>query len=382
MTKRKSISKKLRFEVFKRDEFKCQYCGSYSPNVILNVDHIDPVANGGTNELINLITSCFDCNQGKKARLLSDDTAVQKQRKQLELIQKRREQLELMLNWKKSLEQLTKKFSIEDILEGIDTATKKYIQFDEDGKVTQASVEEAFNKVGGICAIKNMPEIKQKLAYVKGICRNRFSYWDNQKGSIILNNYVDALKAQGWNDERITNNIKEEVIPKSKKAKNWSQWRKIIEGWTEGVNNWQDEDTSQPQVKEYSIDTLETFSNVRIGEMNDTLDALCHIGKLFPSFTEDTFRESFLNETLILLNESISTKDFLSDSKCVSFFEIPEEDFENLGVCLILESHCKELLINAFDHINLAESNYKEKDKILMKNMLKEKITSNNNSSK
>ena len=44
---RKAISVKLRFEVFKRDNFTCQYCGRKSPDVILHVDHIDPVKNGG-----------------------------------------------------------------------------------------------------------------------------------------------------------------------------------------------------------------------------------------------------------------------------------------------------------------------------------------------
>ncbi len=36
---RKSISKKIRFEIFKRDAFSCQYCGKSAPDVIL---HIDP----------------------------------------------------------------------------------------------------------------------------------------------------------------------------------------------------------------------------------------------------------------------------------------------------------------------------------------------------
>jgi 5-methylcytosine-specific restriction endonuclease McrA len=44
MNKRKSISKKIRFEVFKRDSFTCQYCGSKSPDVTLVIDHIMPVA--------------------------------------------------------------------------------------------------------------------------------------------------------------------------------------------------------------------------------------------------------------------------------------------------------------------------------------------------
>lgn len=70
--KRKAISKKTRFEVFKRDGFTCQYCGSHPPAVILHVDHIDPVANGGSNDQDNLVTSCESCNQGKSDRLLSD----------------------------------------------------------------------------------------------------------------------------------------------------------------------------------------------------------------------------------------------------------------------------------------------------------------------
>ena len=62
---RKPIGKKLRFDVFKRDYFKCQYCGSCPPSVVLEVDHIYPVSKGGTNNINNLITSCFSCNRGK-----------------------------------------------------------------------------------------------------------------------------------------------------------------------------------------------------------------------------------------------------------------------------------------------------------------------------
>lgn len=71
MAKRATLSKKTRFEVFKRDQFVCQYCGSHPPSVVLHVDHIHPVAEGGDNSIDNLITSCESCNQGKGARLLS-----------------------------------------------------------------------------------------------------------------------------------------------------------------------------------------------------------------------------------------------------------------------------------------------------------------------
>ncbi len=65
MEKRKPISKRLRFEVLKRDNFTCQYCSSKPPKVPLEVDHINPVSKGVKNDIDNLITACFDCNRGK-----------------------------------------------------------------------------------------------------------------------------------------------------------------------------------------------------------------------------------------------------------------------------------------------------------------------------
>lgn len=69
---RKAMSKKLRFEVFKRDKFVCQYCGAHPPSVVLHVDHINPVSKGGSNDMDNLITACQPCNSGKSDIELSD----------------------------------------------------------------------------------------------------------------------------------------------------------------------------------------------------------------------------------------------------------------------------------------------------------------------
>lgn len=68
---RTPLSKKARFDIFKRDAFCCQYCGKTPPAVVLEVDHVLPVAAGGTNATHNLITACFDCNRGKSDGLLS-----------------------------------------------------------------------------------------------------------------------------------------------------------------------------------------------------------------------------------------------------------------------------------------------------------------------
>lgn len=60
-----AISKKTRFEVFKRDSFKCQYCGKSPPDVVLEIDHVVPKCSGGDDGKHNLLTACMDCNRGK-----------------------------------------------------------------------------------------------------------------------------------------------------------------------------------------------------------------------------------------------------------------------------------------------------------------------------
>jgi len=63
--KREPIPKKLRFEILKRDDFTCRYCGQSAPDVVLHADHIKPVAKGGTNDPSNLVAACSACNGGK-----------------------------------------------------------------------------------------------------------------------------------------------------------------------------------------------------------------------------------------------------------------------------------------------------------------------------
>lgn len=88
---RKPLSAKTRFDVFKRDQFTCQYCGAHPPAVVLHVDHIHPVAEGGSDDEDNLVTSCERCNLGKGARLLS--AAPKTLAEKAEIAKEREEQL-------------------------------------------------------------------------------------------------------------------------------------------------------------------------------------------------------------------------------------------------------------------------------------------------
>ncbi|MFI8301522.1 HNH endonuclease [Streptomyces nigra] len=62
-----AVSKRLRFEILRRDNHTCRYCGASAPSVPLRVDHVTPVTLGGTDTPDNLVTSCEPCNSGKSS---------------------------------------------------------------------------------------------------------------------------------------------------------------------------------------------------------------------------------------------------------------------------------------------------------------------------
>ena len=201
MAERKSISKKIRFEVFKRDAFTCQYCGRTAPEVILEIDHINPVANGGNNDLMNLITSCYDCNRGKGKRTLTDKEELKKQHEQLKCLNKQREQLKMMVEWKTELmkfddEQID---IIQDVFNSVFDGTftdegrkrigkeiKRY-GFDEVYESTNISISQyddankAFNYIARICEVRRQQQenpILRDINRIISIAKSRYSYFN------------------------------------------------------------------------------------------------------------------------------------------------------------------------------------------------------------
>ncbi|MCR4905479.1 MAG: HNH endonuclease [Clostridiales bacterium] len=64
---RSLMTQSLRYDVMKRDHFRCVLCGRTADDDIkLHVDHIVPVAKGGKTVMENLRTLCEDCNRGKR----------------------------------------------------------------------------------------------------------------------------------------------------------------------------------------------------------------------------------------------------------------------------------------------------------------------------
>lgn len=256
-----ALSKRLRFEVFKRDSFTCQYCGKKAPDVVLHVDHIHPRAEGGTDDLLNLTTACGDCNLGKAAKLLSDDSVVNKQRAQMEALQERQEQIQMMIDWHRSLSnldqdtvdkigahwceladwhglseygrdkmaKLVRRFGAEPVLESMRIAAGTYFKYEGAAtSATKESANEAFNKIGGICKARTeeakRPYLKD-FYYTRAIIRNRvadgqITYWNhNQFESVLREAYEAGADADDMHDI-------------AKTCTSWTGWRNYVVEYT------------------------------------------------------------------------------------------------------------------------------------------------------
>lgn len=207
MADRQPIPKTMRFEVFKRDSFTCQYCGAKSPEVVLHCDHIKPVAEGGATELLNLVTACNTCNLGKGAIQLDDMSAIERQRRQIEELNERRLQLEMMLQWRdelakhqvdevevvsnalgkrskyipsdlgeKKLRRWIKRYGLSEILASMDEVFDRHLTDD-----SQPTWNFAFNKIPAVASLRAQERVDphiRKLLYVQAILRNRWKIRD------------------------------------------------------------------------------------------------------------------------------------------------------------------------------------------------------------
>lgn len=252
MNKRKAISKKNRFEVFKRDSFTCQYCGKMPPDAILHVDHIKPVAKGGTNNILNLVTSCSDCNLGKSDRKLDDDAVLSKQKQQLRKLGEKRDQMRMMIEWREEVEnqrdelsefirgkidaaiyprtikdfalkkyvRAVSKYGFNEVCDAIDVSEERFIRTDDDGEIIEKTCDSFLSNIIPVCnsskKIKSKPYL-EKLYYIRGICRNRFNYCVEWECMEILEHAYSCGVCI------------EEMTSLAKKANHWTDWKDSME---------------------------------------------------------------------------------------------------------------------------------------------------------
>lgn len=267
---RKQITKKTRFDVFKRDKFTCQYCGKTAPDVKLEIDHIKPVSKGGDNNILNLITSCYDCNRGKRDGSLNINESIKKEIKQLKVLQEQKEQLEMLLKWrdelnninnkkykivydaymyatneqyvlndygKKQVKNLVDKHGVIAVLDAIDIVKEKKIRIDEDGKVNKTDASNLVNNVSKQISFSKMKPLEKEIAYYKGIVKNHFKWYSNgQYIAIPVSQLIIELK-KIYQDEEIIEMLKGELKEYILTSINIKEWKSYINDYTEYLKN-------------------------------------------------------------------------------------------------------------------------------------------------
>lgn len=68
----KESYKRFRVKILQRQDFRCAYCSCDLKGRRMNIEHITPIARGGTNDKNNLVGSCGNCNKDKGNRILSN----------------------------------------------------------------------------------------------------------------------------------------------------------------------------------------------------------------------------------------------------------------------------------------------------------------------
>ena len=67
--RRRKTPRFSKYNVFLRDEYHCQYCGSPFARAELTLDHVLPVSRGGKTAWDNIVSACGPCNAAKGNKL-------------------------------------------------------------------------------------------------------------------------------------------------------------------------------------------------------------------------------------------------------------------------------------------------------------------------
>jgi hypothetical protein len=175
-----ALGKRVRFEILKRDDFKCQYCGRTSKEVTLEVDHIIAKAQGGSDLPENLLAACFDCNRGKSKISLGHTLVLKRDlKKEKAALKKAKAIMDHDAEQARLLEELT-----DEMMKNFTTFLFEYPE------QSRASMKYFLKKLGkdGVCESMDRTSMKwgasehgmsrvNLFKYFCGVCHNKIKGW-------------------------------------------------------------------------------------------------------------------------------------------------------------------------------------------------------------
>lgn len=126
---------------------------------------------------------------------------------------------------KANISVLLDSFSREELIKAIDIGYSKYVFLDKNKEPTAESVEKFLSKIGGIAYNNSQSPVNQKLIHLNNFGKSKFSYWNNKEAIAIFNNYINALKNNDMSEEKILDNLNNEIMDIIKECNNWTEWK-------------------------------------------------------------------------------------------------------------------------------------------------------------
>lgn len=198
-----AVSTRTRFEVLKRDDFTCRYCGRKPPEVKLHVDHIVPVSKGGTDDFVNLVTACQDCNLGKSAKELTNKTVRHDANQLAEEMRATRQYLaerEEFAQWRedalRSVYRHWDRLWNDPVPQGPwPNTVRKWLEHYGPTEITEA-MDKAIDKIS---AGKSSANATNVLRYLHGIMRNKLAgTFEQQKPQVERPMSTDSAFSELW----------------------------------------------------------------------------------------------------------------------------------------------------------------------------------------
>jgi hypothetical protein len=176
--------KRIKYEVFEKDSFKCQFCGKGVPLVTLQLIRIqDTQQNDEWLDTAFLSTSCKICEKKKSG---VDEKILNNGYLSIDELEERLQQLKMLINWRRGMLNIRKqqlanlvsywekklpgfsvdndqkkfmatyisKYSSDEIKSAMDMAVDKFIKYSDDGILDKNSIRTAFAKIPDICLTK------------------------------------------------------------------------------------------------------------------------------------------------------------------------------------------------------------------------------------
>lgn len=257
--KRSAIGNKLRFSIYERDNFCCQYCGKnpQDHDIVLNLDHAISVKDGGDESPDNLITSCFECNSGKSAKSVVIKKEERDIEKELQMANDRLSQIKAMIKSRNKLEQTNAELEVLEFRfldplkdysdkDGETVCYNKILKLCKNQKSQGCSIEilkNAFDVISDKFLTQESIDVIDVVKYFGATVRNMKMPKEEQERIRAINSlkWKCVNKFHYFNESMYYALVKDvdiDIIDYCVKASpNWSSFRSILEVEQDLLNN-------------------------------------------------------------------------------------------------------------------------------------------------